>query len=338
MEIINGEVRIHSPKMTSDHSNPKNKKEITEIVKHNDNLNILPLHNTKEAQNNIVIEKSKQEPKLQGTAALQSQPPFICSICNSTLINKCFICIICDNLLLCKPCGNEHTSSHPLRCIRDIPSSSINSLNDLLFYYKATNAYSGLQTKADKMNFPLKSIFYNAQISLTLHSLSNKISMLPESNKTLSIVLENNYDKDIMLNLILRNSIDVLIKCDSSFELKKGELKMIELQIFTPKNPVKHIYDISIELFCLSTELDYKPISFMIYIGSDNNTVDNNNVNFFFENTKNICKLPLEKKKVLYEMIKNNEFQDKQLEKIDKKCKDKNDFEKIIKEIKEKKK
>ena len=333
MDLINGEELLWSTIIRPNNSDPKCKGEITEpkIVKQKNNLKILSSQNTEEVKDNIVTENLKQELKLQKT------PLIMCSVCNTTLINKWFICIICDNLSLCKSCGNQHTNSHPLLCIRDSPSSSINSLNDLFFYYKATNAYSDLQTKAEKKKFLLTSGSHKAQISLTLHSLSNKISMLPESNETLSIVIENNYDKEIMLNLILRNSIDVLIKCDDSFELKKGELKMIELQISTPKNPIKNIYDILIELFCLSNDLDYKPISFMIYVDSNNDIVDKNNVNFFFENTKNICKLPFEKKKVLYDMIKNNEFQDKKLEKIDKKCKDKNDFDKVMKEIKEKK-
>jgi hypothetical protein len=229
MDLINGEELLWLTILRPNNSDPK-------IVKQKNNLKILPSQNTEEIKDNIVTENPKQELKLQKT------PLIMCSVCNTTLINKWFMCVICDNLSLCKLCGNEHTNSHPLLCIRDSPSSSINSLNDLFFYYKATNAYSDLQTKTEKKKFLLISTSHKAQISLSLHSLSNKISMLPESNNTLSIVVENNYDKEIMLNLILKNSIDVLIKCDDSFELKKGELKMIELQISIPKNTTYYVF------------------------------------------------------------------------------------------------
>ena len=94
MELINGEELLWSTIIRPNNSDQKYKNEINDpkIVKQKNNLKILPSQNTEEIKDNIVSENPKQELKLQKT------PLIMCSVCNTTLINKWFMCVICDNL------------------------------------------------------------------------------------------------------------------------------------------------------------------------------------------------------------------------------------------------
>ena len=130
-EQIIGEECSGSQVIKSNYTNHEHTNEIdsflisSEQVTHNNNFNIFPPQNVKQVS--VTSENLLQGHKIQ--------PHIFCLFCKEALVDKCFMCIICDNLRLCSSCRNKHRSSHPLILIRNISSSSINSLNDLFFYY-----------------------------------------------------------------------------------------------------------------------------------------------------------------------------------------------------------
>lgn len=190
-----------------------------------------------------------------------------CSICSSKIYFNKYICVICENCILCPKCEVEH--EHPvLKC----KFNQLSTLKDIYIYINTKNEEIKKNKNSGAAGF-LGDIF-SSKYELKLECNSNSFSMRPNQKKNIPVTIQNlsgsEFDSDKnKLVLFGRNNKDLKIYSTYIKEtINKNE--EIDALITIESNKECKVYDFSIELFSLMcNKLKSNILNFKVEINED---------------------------------------------------------------------
>ena len=230
-------------------------------------------------------EKNSENILLKNTFAEE-----ICSICEEHLESKKYICIICEDIILCNKCGKKH--EHPC------------------FIYK-TPFISSLEESYNfiKKNYSFHSIKKNHRnISLYLYGDQN-ICLRPNKGALIPIKIINNSNsitinsQDIIILIKGNKFINISYDSTSKFKIAPNTFYVLKLKCITPNKIIKE--NINLELYGINyffKDNKYPKINFTIEINEDK---DEENLNFKLCFNEMAILYNKEHKNILISLIEN---------------------------------
>ncbi len=226
-----------------------------------------------------------------------------CIKCGQNIENIKYICMICNNYILCENCYSFHSEFHPmvLSKKKNFFPTNLNYLGYLI----------------NNKNFKLDITY---KINMKLFSIDQRFAMKKNSYKCFNIIITNlgNYiSEEIIVNFINTNDI-ISVKPRVFSNLKKEEKCLLKIEI----NSYNILGDIfpSIEIYCEKAKIKHNPIKLEIKVIKDENYYDEN-VDMLLREFPNLKTLSRINKFKLYNAIKNNQFFDENIVNIDKQVK-----------------
>ena len=253
----------------------------------------------KEEKNNKIIGENNQNIQKEDSTKTQENSENIkikytfaeeiCSICAEHLENKKYICIICDNIILCHKCGEKH--DHPCFIYK---TPFISSLEESYNYI--TKNYSFSSIKKNHKN-----------ISLYLYGDQN-ICLRPNKGALIPIKIINNTNitidsKDIIILVKGNNLVKISYDCTTKYKIKPNSFYVLKLKCLTPNKLIKE--NIDLELYGINYYFkDNKnpKINFSIEINEDK---DEENMNFKLFFNEMAILYNKEHKNILISLIEN---------------------------------
>jgi hypothetical protein len=228
-----------------------------------------------------------------------------CSSCKFQLISNKFICLLCEDYILCSKCEKEHTD-HPLMKVnyRSKGISSKDELSKLLVSnYKRIKKQKGGMIK--NIGKGIKGMFQSKdQHSVKLTPLLPTVfAMATNSKGLLTIRISNETEDDIYeeITIFAINNKRIKISSESLKGMSIGSSRDIILQIEAPDEQSVQLFEI-----CANSKGEKSNysnfIKFEINIVSPED-VDEANANLIFHAHEEILNLSKDKKIVLYKLI-----------------------------------
>ena len=185
-----------------------------------------------------------------------------CSICSSNLNNIKYVCIICDDLILCESCENFH--NHPTLKYKNIQFSNIIDSFYLMkkFFFDDTNNFNPKNLLENLINFNE----YDLKIETVFE---DDISMQPNETIKLPILISNRtsnviYSEDILL--IIKNQKNINVKYNSNKKFILSSKNSIEVELIIKSNEKKSKEKINIEIFSQKFKIKKKSYINNIFI------------------------------------------------------------------------
>lgn len=202
----------------------------------------------------------------------QKEHPFneVCSVCQSQITNKKYICIICQDCVLCPKCEEIHI--HPvLKC----KSSQLSTLKDVFVYMNKRNMViqNYLKNEKDSSVFGLINIF-SGKYEIKLSTSCNKITMRPNKSLNIPITLQNLSATKIecgplQLFLIAKNTKDLKIY-NKELTLVINKREQNDVNILVESNNHCGEYNFMIELYSVKNiKLKSNPLEFNLIVNED---------------------------------------------------------------------
>ena len=241
-------------------------------------------------KNNII--KKKDLKNIDNISSNNFFKEEVCSICEKNLENIKNICIICDNIILCRKCGEEH--DHPCLLYKTPFISSLEESYN--FMTKNYNFHSNKSIKKKQRN-----------ISIYLYGDEN-ICLRPKKGALIPIKIMNNshatlYSHEFIILVKGNKLINITYDSSNKFTINPYKFYILKLKCLTPNKLIKE--NINLELYSNSYNLkdDKKPIiNFSIEINEDK---DEENMNFkLFFNEMGIL-YNKEHKKLMISLLEN---------------------------------
>ena len=225
-----------------------------------------------------------------------------CSICSSNLNNIKYVCIICDDLILCESCENFH--NHPTLKYKNIQFSNIIDSFYLMkkFFFDDTNNYNPKNLLENLIN----SNEYDLKIETVFE---DDISMQPNETIKLPILISNRtsnviYSEDILL--IIKNQKNINVKYNSNKKFILSSKNSIEVELIIKSNEKKSKEKINIEIFSQKFKIKKKSyinnIFINISIGLDE---EEKELNKKFEDCPKLINCSKEHKNMINYVIEN---------------------------------
>ena len=211
----------------------ENKKEIDKnIINENkeDNIN--------DGKNNKVLKKEIKIDNLLSNIFVKE----LCSLCESKLNNKKYICIICNKMIFCNLCGEKH--DHPCLIYK---SPFISSLGET--YNFITQNYI----------FSSKLFLKKSQRNISIYLLGDKyICLRPNKGLLIPIKIMNNSNAIIsyteFIILIKGNKyLNISYDCGSKFKILPNSFYILKIKCITPNKIYKE--NINLEVYSARFEL-----------------------------------------------------------------------------------
>ena len=225
-----------------------------------------------------------------------------CSICSSNLNKIKYVCIICDDLILCDKCENFH--NHPTFKYKNIFFSNIIDSYYLMkkFFFENLNDYNPKKLLDNLIN----SNEYDLKIETVFE---DDISMQPNETIKIPILISNRtsnvvYSEDILL--IIKNQKNINVKYNSNKKFILSSKNSIEVELIIKSNEKKSKEKINIEIFSQKFKIKKKSnvnnIFININIGFDEEEIE---LNKQFENCPKLINCSKEHKNMLKYVIEN---------------------------------
>lgn len=171
----------------------------------------------------------------------------LCSICNTKITTKKFICVICSDCILCPNC--EKTHIHPvLKC----KNHQLSELKDIFIYLNKRNKVIQSLVKNEKDTSVFGSLF-SEKYELQLETPNTKFSMRPNKKINLPIIIQNLSNNKInceSTNLVLygKNTKDLKVY-EKALTQTINKREQIDVFIVVESNNYYGEYDFSLELY-----------------------------------------------------------------------------------------
>ena len=261
----------------------ENKKEIDKnIINENkeDNIN--------DGKNNKVLKKEIKIDNLLSNIFVKE----LCSLCESKLNNKKYICIICNKMIFCNLCGEKH--DHPCLIYK---SPFISSLGETYNFITQNYIFSS--------NLFLK----KSQRNISIYLLGDKnIYLRPNKGLLIPIKIMNNSNVIISSTefiIIIKGNkyINISYDCGSKFKILPNSFYILKIKCITPNKICKE--NINLEVY--SARFDLKEnsnlrINFNIEINED---MEEESLNFKLCFNEMAILYNKEHKQILVSLIEN---------------------------------
>ena len=227
-----------------------------------------------------------------------------CTICNSQIINKKFICVICPNSILCPKCEEIHI--HPvLKC----KSSQLSTLKDVYIYLNKRNMViqSFLKNEKDSSGFKLFHDIFSDKYEIKLSTSCTNITMRPNKNLKIPITLQNLSGnkvecKLLQLFLIAKNTKDLKVY-NKELDIGINKREQNDIYILVESNNHLSEYNFNIELYSIKNiKLKSNNLEFNIIVNDDE---EEEELNEKFKDYPSIIITSKETKKGIQKIMEN---------------------------------
>ena len=256
--------------------------------------------------NNQIIDNSMKKNSNENKISKKDSNCFElekCSICSSNLNKIKYVCIICDDLILCDKCENFH--NHPTFKYKNIFFSNIIDSFYLMkkFFFDNSNDYNPKKLLDNLINSTTE---YDLKIETVFE---DDISMQPNETIKIPILISNRtsnvvYSEDILL--IIKNQKNINVKYNSNKKFILSSKNSIEVELIIKSNEKKSKEKINIEIFSQKFKIKKKSyvnnIFININIGFDE---EEKELNKQFENCPKLINCSKEHKNMLKYVIEN---------------------------------
>ena len=264
-------------------------KNIININEKNENKNKEEKNQNIKKEDLVKVKKGKNIENISSKNIFREE---LCSLCEKNLENIKYICIICDNIILCRKCGENH--EHPCLIYK---TSFISSIEES--YNFITKNYNFTSNKSIKKNQRNISIYLYGDENICLRPKKGAlipIKIINYSNVTL-------YSNEFIILVKGNKLINISYDCSSKFKITPNTFYILKLKCITPNELIKE--NINVELF--GTNYVFKDnknpkINFSIEINEDK---DEENINFKLCYNEMAILYNKEHKKLMISLLEN---------------------------------
>ena len=227
-----------------------------------------------------------------------------CTICNSQITNKKYICVICPNCILCPKCEEIHI--HPvLKC----KSSQLSTLKDVYIYLNKRNMViqSFLKNEKDSSGFKLFHDIFSDKYEIKLSASCTNITMRPNKLIKIPITLQNLSGnkvecKLLQLFLIAKNTKDLKVY-NKELDIVINKREQNDIYILVESNNHLSEYNFNIELYSIKNiKLKSNNLEFNIIVNDDE---EEEELNEKFKDYPSIIITSKETKKGIKQIMEN---------------------------------
>lgn len=234
-----------------------------------------------------------------------------CNIClNYPILNAKYICLICDDLILCQNCESKH--NHPVIKFKSSELSSKEDTCNLILSNTSTNKKTFKEILLSKHNIlsKFKDNFLNAnKYKVDLHMISDYYFIKKNSVYQIPITITNEGANSLPQDtyIYIKNCRDLFFntqRVGKLFSSKESLTITLDCQTFETLAE----YELEVHVYQKDVKIEYEPLTFKVKV-CDNIYEDESNlfksvVSFSPEDT--VSTLPGYKKEVLSEIIRRN--------------------------------
>ena len=263
-----------------------------ENIKNNNN------NNNNKNLNNIIAESimiKKNRPNQENKNKKKEKIKIFnnkCKLCNNELFDIKYICTLCDDLILCEKCEENHV--HPMVKYKNLNYGD--KFENILNFYKIKN--KDLQNKKNIIEKIFKKKDDLITLSLTLGLFENNLVLRPNQNREFLLKIKNNSKKIIeknQFNVLFTNYKNLNIIFDNSInEIKSNDFINIPIKIFSGNENGK--YDVIINIFSKDLNLISNQLILKVEVNEDK---EDDDLNKQLEKYNNLIILPKEQKKII---------------------------------------
>ena len=252
-----------------------------------------------------------------------------CSICKTLIKNIKFICIICQNCVLCSKCEENHI--HPvLKC----KSSQLSTLKDVYIYMNKRNLViqSFLKNEKDSSVFGYFQDMFSGKYDIKLSSNCDKLTMRPNRALNLPIALQNLSTNKIeckllQLYLIGKNTKDLKVY-NKELDLVINKREQNDVYVKIESNNYCTEYTFLIELYSnKNIKLKSNALEFTIIVNEDD---EEEELNEYFKDYPNIILTSKETKIGIKKILENESIKEDPITILQFLKNNNNDIEKTI--------
>ena len=263
-----------------------------ENIKNNNN------NNNNKNLNNIIAESimiKKNRPNQENKNKKKEKIKIFnnkCNLCNNELFDIKYICTLCDDLILCEKCEENHV--HPMVKYKNLNYGD--KFENILNFYKIKN--KDLQNKKNIIEKIFKKKDDLITLSLTLGLFENNLVLRPNQNREFLLKIKNNSKTNIEKNkfsILFTNYKNLNIVFDNNInEIKPNDSINIPINIFSGKEKGK--YDVIINIFSKDLKLISNQLILKVEVNEDK---EDDDLNKQLEKYNNLIILPKEQKKII---------------------------------------
>ena len=262
------------------------------------NVNIDNKNNNKNNLNNIIAESIMIKKKHSNNENKNQKKEKIkifndkCKLCNNELIDIKYICSLCDDLILCEKCEENHI--HPMVKFKNLNYGE--NFENILNFYKIKN--KDVQNKKNIIEKIFKKKDDLITLSLTLGIFENNLVLRPNQNREFLLKIKNNSKTNIEKNkfsILFTNYKNLNIVFDNNInEIKPNDSINIPINIFSGKEKGK--YDVIINIFSKDLKLISNQLILKVEVNEDK---EDDDLNEQLKKYNNLIILPKNQKKII---------------------------------------
>lgn len=228
-----------------------------------------------------------------------------CSYCKNPTLSKKFICVVCDQLILCELCQDQHIVHPLIRIVQSNNNKGLVSRNDIIKYLQ-TKKMTKKREKQGAIQY-----FFNQQMKLDfylrLQTKNGLTSFAIPRNKITTIVLVlssqalMNIDEEIYF-IVINNHFMKVSHPNPLQGIKAFGHQEMEIS-FDPQNQIlAETIEISIQV--KETKIVIEPLVLEIKV-VDPPEVELENANIFFKDYEEIANISAEDKIEMFNLFKS---------------------------------
>ena len=221
-----------------------------------------------------------------------------CSNCKYQILKNKYVCLVCNDFLLCSQCENLHLD-HPLMKV-NIKNKTITTKNELEnFLRKQRKGSKEVKKKNFFKNF--SKIFKQNECVINLQSKSSTIFAMGKGSKldyTLAITSNTKLSEEVVVYAVNNKNFNVSPVCLNG--LDSDETREFNIVLSAPIELGAFIFDICLTV--KNKKIIFSPFKLEVIV-VETDDVDESNANFMFFQYEEIIKLPKDKKVTLYNLI-----------------------------------
>lgn len=202
-----------------------------------------------------------------------------CSICSSKIYYIKYICVICENCILCPKCEVVH--EHP---VLKSKFNQLSTLKDIYIYINTKNEEIKKSGRGSTTSTGFLGDIFSSKFELKIECNSNSFSMRPNQKREIPITIQNlssgefDCDKNKLV-LFGRNNKDLIIYT-SYIKQKINKNEQIDASVIIESRNDCKVYDFKIELFSLMcNKLKSNILNFKVEV---NESKEDEEINKFF--------------------------------------------------------
>ena len=231
-----------------------------------------------------------------------------CSICSAKIYYIKYICVICENCILCPKCEIGH--EHP---VLKSKFNQLSTLKDIYIYINTKNEEIKKNAKTSINPTGFLGDIFSSKFELKIECNSNSFSMRPNQKREIPITIQNLSSGEFdceknKLFLFGRNNKDLIIYT-TYIKQKINKNEQIDASITIESKSECKVYDFNIELFSLMcNKLKSNILNFKVEV---NVNQEDEKINQFFTEYPKIMIESLKIKKGVKKIMNdsNNKYQ-----------------------------